>query len=585
MSMIGVLTTLAASVAALQPLPMKILIDYAFAHANPPAFLGGALTPLGLDSTPTVLVALSALLGVAVFAIQSAVDSSLTWAWSVAGQRMVYRLTNDLFRHLLRLTSLYHSRRPVGDAISRLTGDTWCVYTFVSGFVMGPIHQVLMLGSVGVAAFARERRLASTVILAAPLLAVSSLYFGTRLKERAKSARKVESGLLSFVQQTLTAIPVVQAFTAEARNRSRFGALAEEAIALSRKGALLTSSYGMVNGAITTLGAGIVLFFGGRRVLEGTMPLGTLVVFLAYMQTLHQSLEGLLKTYGGFKPLEASIDRVIETLQSGEIIADLPGAQPLPKLPRGTSGHVRFENVSFGYVSGRPVLSEIDLEVWPGEKVALVGQTGAGKSTIVSLIPRLLDPWSGTLYLDGKDIRTVPLDDVRSRISMLLQDTFLFPMSVMENISLGRPTASRDEVIAAAITANAHAFIQQLPQGYETVLGERGSTLSGGERQRIAIARALLKDAPVLILDEPTSSLDAQTEASLMDALDRLMTGRTAFIIAHRLSTVRRADRILVLEHGRIVESGTHASLLAARGAYFKYHAAQFPRPAREVLA
>jgi len=254
-------------------------------------------------------------------------------------------------------------------------------------------------------------------------------------------------------------------------------------------------------------------------------------------------------------------------------------ARPLPECCRGERGHVRFDCVDFGYEPGRPVLHDVSLEARPGEIIAIVGPTGSGKSTLVSLIPRFFDPWSGRVEYDGVDIRDVRLSDLRAHISIVLQEPILLPLTIAENIAYGRPEASKTEVIAAAEAANADIFIRHLPHGYDTIIGERGATLSGGERQRLAIARALLKDAPVLILDEPTSALDAQTEKLLLAALEHLMSGRTTFVVAHRLSTVRWADRIIVLNGGRVVEAGTHEELIGTNGLYARFHNIQVPTP------
>jgi ATP-binding cassette subfamily B protein len=577
LTVILALTLLASATTALQPWPMKILVDHALRGDPLPGFLREKLARIYLISPdPASLILLAAFASLALFVINSMLDTALNWAWAVAGQRMVYDLAGAVFARLQRLSLLFHTRRPVGDSISRLSTDTWCVYSVTSSLLVSPLQQVFTLATVGGLAWALDPDLSFVSFALAPLLAGSSLYFGKRMKRRAHQTREAQTRLLSFVQQVLSSIPLVQVFAVEDRNKRRFLELSQEAVRLSQRGALINASFGMVNGLITTAGMAVILFAGGQRVLAGSLSLGGLLVFLAYIRTLQNAAGGLLQTYGSFKPLEASIERVLDLLETPDAVADSPGAMALPPRPAGERGQIRFENVSFAYEPGRPVLKDVSFETRPGESIALVGATGAGKSTLVSLIPRFFDPTEGRILFDGLDVRQIRLTELREQISIVLQDPFLMPLTVAENIAYGRRNATREEMVRAAVAANAHDFIRRLPEGYDTIIGERGAALSGGQRQRIAIARALLKNAPVLILDEPTSALDTRSEALLLDALERLMQGRTCFIIAHRLSTIRNADRILVLEAGRIVETGTHQELLEARGLYCRLHSLQF---------
>jgi len=369
---------------------------------------------------------------------------------------------------------------------------------------------------------------------------------------------------------------MVKAFAAGDLNRARFTRFADVAVTRARKAALSTQGFQLVNGTVMAAASALVIFAGGAQVLSGTLTVGGLLVFIAYAQTLRFAFSALLTTYGKVRGTDASIDRVLEVLDIEPPIADRPDARVLVR-PVGQAGlAVRFEGVTCGYVRGCAVLRGIDLAVAAGQTVALVGATGAGKTTLASLVPRFFDPWEGRVLIDGVDAREIQLRSLRQQVALVLQEPFLLPLTVAENIAYGRPGAGRERVMAAAQAANADEFIRQLPRGYDTVIGERGATLSGGQRQRLAIARALLKDAPILILDEPTSALDAKTEGLILEALQRLMAGRTTFIIAHRLSTIRDADRIVVLTDGTIAEQGTYdeivrcdlfRSLFATRGA------------------
>lgn len=562
---IGGFTLFTSALTALQPWPVKLLVDHGL-KGEP---LPGALP---WSTSPWMLVMAAAAATLAVFCLNAAVDAGLNWSWTVAGQRMVHELSTDLFHKLQRLSPLFHSRGAVGDHLSRLSTDSWCVYSLTAG-LFAPGQHALTIVTVGVVAWRLDAQLAGLSFLLAPLLAGSSIYFGRRMKNRARQGREAQARLVSFVQQTLSSIPVVQAFSTEQRNWRRFQSLASDAVALSQRGALVSSTYGLVNGLIVTLGTAVVLYAGSRRVMAGALSLGSLLVFLQYLRNLQTACDGLLKTYAALKPVEASIDRVLEILDEPEAVTDAPDARPI----RSAGGAVRigFEDVTFGYEPGRPVLRDVSLEIRPGETLALVGPTGAGKSTLVSLVPRFFDPWTGRVTFDGADLRRLRVADVRAQVAMVLQEAYLFPATVAENIRYGREGATREQIVEAARAANADEFIRRLPEGYDTVLGQHGAGISGGEKQRIAIARAFLRDAPVLILDEPSAALDARTETLLLDALERLMAGRTTLIVAHRLSTVRRADRVAVMNAGKIVECGPAEELLARGGVYARLHALQ----------
>jgi ATP-binding cassette subfamily B protein/subfamily B ATP-binding cassette protein MsbA len=569
---ISVLTVAASLLAAAQPWPMAIVVDQVLKKLPRPAAMEAVFQWLGFNPTPSGLLLIATLGGLVLFVLNSALDMALTTAWTLAGRRMVYQLAEALFARLQRRSLLYHSRNPVGDVMSRITGDCWCVNQMVDALLFSPAHALLTTAIMVFLMAEMDGSLTLLAVAVAPLMVGASFLVGKPLQVAAKLKREIESRIQAHIQQTLTGIPVVQAFVQEDRERARFKQFADAAIRAQQRSTLLGSINSLGSGLITTAGTTVVLWFAARHVLAGRLTIGSLIVFIVYLTSLQAQMKILAHLQTAFRTLNASVNRVMEELLAPPEVSDKAGAAALP----AAQGHVRLDHVMFGYELERPVLRDICLEAKPGETIAIVGETGAGKSTLVSLIPRFFDPWQGRVLVDGKDVRDLQLHSLRRQIALVLQEPFLFPFSIAENIAYGRPEASRPEIEAAARAANAHEFIERLLKGYDSIIGERGATLSGGERQRLSIARALLKDAPILILDEPTSALDAETENMLLEALERLMAGRTTFIIAHRLSTVRRANCILVLKDGRIVESGTHQQLLEKGKVYAHLHEVQF---------
>lgn len=569
-----VMSLAATATSLFQPWPMKVLVDFALSGVESPAWSEQVLAPFGIDSSPWMWVITAGCLTLVIFLINSALDVGLSWAWMATGQRMVYDLSVDTFQRLLRLSLSFHGRYTVGDYLSRLSGDTWCVYKMLSEFLIAPFQRLMTIVSIGVIAWMLDPQLTLVSFAVAPVVACSVWYFGPRLKQRAKRGREAQARVATFVHQTVTSIPLVQAHSAHSRNQAQFESLAADAVSVAQQGVLLDKSYALVNGLANSSSRAMVVFLGGLQVVQGSLTIGSLLVFFAYVQQLQNACTQLLQMFAQWKTSEASLDRLLEILDAEDVVSEPPDAKSLPPLEHG-GWPVKFEQVTFGYVSNQPVLNGITIEIEAGENIALVGPSGSGKTTLVSLLARLHDPQQGRICIGGIDIREFSLDSVRSCLAIMLQESFLLPLSVACNIEVGRPGASREEVIEAARAASAHDFIMKLPTGYETQIGQKGSTLSGGQKQRLAIARAFIRNAPILILDEPTSALDVQTEEELLEALARLQKGRTTITIAHRLSTIRKADRILVLENGRIVESGTHAELLQNGQLYERFYAGQ----------
>ncbi|MBW4459953.1 MAG: ABC transporter ATP-binding protein/permease [Nodosilinea sp. WJT8-NPBG4] len=568
--LIVVFTLLASLLAALQPWPLKILVDYALGDAALPHALSALLSALHQEKSAVALIVLAALSSFSLYCINSAFDAALSLAWATMGQKTVYELSAALFSQLQRLSLQFHRHNAVGDFLDRLSVDTYSAYTLTNILLVSPIRQSVLLCTLGLIAWQLDPGLTIITFAVVPLMVIVALACRAQLKRLMQYQRQDQAQVMSFVHQTLTSIPIVQAFGTEDTNQSYFGLLANRSVASSQRNRLFGSLLNTTNGSIAVISTAIVVFFGGTKAIAGVVTVGSLLVILDYLRSIQTAFKELFTNYGRLKSLEVNIDRIFEIIDSDDKIPE--PLKPISLPSSRARGDICFNSVTFGYEPSMPILKNISFTVKAGETIAVVGPSGAGKSTLLSAIPRFLDPRQGQILMDGIDVRDLPVSVVRSQVGLVLQDPFLLPLSIADNITYGRPNATRQHVIQAAKIANVDSFVGQLAHGYDTVIGERGATLSGGQKQRISIARALLKDAPILILDEPTSALDVQTETSIMDALERLMAGRTTFIIAHRLSTVKQANRILVLDQGHLVETGTHQELINAQGLYARLH-------------
>jgi len=553
------LLSVGSLVALVVPLGLRELLNAVFEEANRSM----------LDRLTLGLVVL--------FLIQAAVSFSGNYLLEWTGERVVSDLRQRIYRHLHRLTLRFFSDHRTGDLTSRLTNDVGSVRSAVTQALADLLTQSLSLvGSVALMVVLNWR-LSLIIFLVVPVVTIIAIYFGRKIRSLARNIQDRLADTTAIAEEALSAIRLVKSFARSGYEVERYNDAVEELFEESRVRVLVSATFSSLVGLLFFSALTAIFWYGGTEVLAGRLTTGDLVAFIFYAFNIARSVGGMSRLYSTFNSAAGATERLFGLLDTEPEIQDAPDAKPLTDL----RGDIAFDHVTFAYEQ-EPVLKDLSLEVAAGETVAFVGPSGAGKSTAISLIPRFYDPQDGRVLIDGHDLRTVTVQSVRSQVAAVSQDVQLFNTTIAENIRYGRLEATDDEVERAARAANAHDFIAALPDGYDAEVGERGVKLSGGQRQRIAIARALLRDAKILLLDEATSSLDSASEALVQEALQRLMEGRTTLIIAHRLSTVQDADRILVFDDGRIVQRGTHDELFARDGLYQDLAALQFRDGNRE---
>ncbi len=564
----------------LDPWPLKVVLDEVLRSHGSNGWAMRTIHHLaGTDKLAMLKFACAAVLAIAVFdAICTYGEKYLTTS---VGQWVSYDLRLSIYAHIQRLSLSFHDQSRTGDLISRVTDDIEAIQSFITTGLLGVlINLMTLLGMIGVM-FYLNWKFTLIALSVAPVLFVMVYSYTRRIKKASREVRKKEGEITSVVQEVLSSIRVVKAFAREDYEVRRMEQESLEAVDISMRARGLKAKLTPLVGIVVAIGTAMVLWFGARLVLTGALSAGALVVFILYLGKMYKPMQELSKMTDTYSKAAVGYERIQEILETDVEVTDAPGARRAPKL----KGDIEFENVSFSYDEASPVLTNVSLKIKPGQLSALVGPTGAGKTSIIGLIARFYDPTTGVVKIDGWDVKQLQQKSLRHQMSFVLQDTVLFHAPVWQNIAYGKPNCGRAEIIKAAELANASEFIEKLPDGYETVLGERGMTLSGGQRQRIAIARAVIRNTPILILDEPTSGLDSASEKLVFEALDRLMEGKTVVVIAHRLSTIQRADVIFVVKDGEIAEHGNHKKLMSLKGLYSQLHNLQFKEDQPEVLS
>jgi len=554
----------------LEPWPLKIVFDYVFGSKKVPEWLAGIIGWIGTDKSSILNFAVLAVIVIAIFgALSSYFEKYLT---SSVGQWVMHDLRRVLYSHIQKLSLSYHDQKRTGDLISRVTSDIDAVQNLISNVLLGILVNVLTLVGMVAVMFYLNWTFTLIALAVAPGLFLVVYYFTRRIKKASRDMRRKEGEVVSVLEEVLSSIRVVKAFAREDYEQKRFEQGSRESVEAALQARNVKAKLPPIVEIIVACGTCLVLWYGARLVLSGGLTSGELLVFLLYLGKMYKPMRELSKMTDTISKASIGWERIREVLENEMQVRDMPGAKQAPRF----KGKIEFDHVAFSYSETQPILKDLSLKIEPGQLAALVGPTGAGKTTIVSLLPRFYDATAGEIRIDGQDVRRFKQKSVREQISFVLQESLLFRAPVWQNIAYGKPEATREEIIRAAKLAHADEFITAMPEGYDTMIGERGVTLSGGQRQRITIARAVIRNAPILILDEPSAGLDAASEKLVFDALGHLMEGRTSIVIAHRLATVLRADVIFVIEAGQVVEQGTHQELLENGGLYSRLYELQF---------